>query len=99
MTYLPAAHADVFAVFDSGNAVWALSDVATGVCATVQKDGWKNAYFVSYGRIPSCWARDGNRITICPAQKGQKFRVAGCSVFSASQFVARDSLPRPAFPK
>jgi hypothetical protein len=95
-----AAQARIFAVYDTGPVMYVLSDVATGTCKAVEQYGWKNAYFISVGYQASCWARDGKEVTICPAPKGQKFKVEGCAHISMERFLDRDSLPRLAvFPK
>ena len=91
------SHAGIFGIYETGNTVVGLSDAAMGVC----KNGWRTAYFMSYGKIPSCWGRtkDGY-IAVCPAQKGQPFRAQGCSYISASYFVDPTSMVQAAkFPQ
>jgi len=98
------AQARVIAEFHGNDAIVGLSDT-TGPACGIQGSGWRNAYFLQYGRSPiirGCWRHRTAKETllrptalvICPMTKDGKLEA--CTFALAEDFVDRDSLPQPA---
>lgn len=91
----PSAHAsDLVGVFYGDNLTIAVSAKSTGVCGDQKADGWRDASQVSiWGKMPACWAIDGNVVTVCPIEKG-KIERRVCMYISEEYFVVPASLRR-----